>query len=522
MFKRIFNWLFKKEEEIREIRELSKEKKVKILIIQNFYFLSHLLQVVKIELFKQKNPYQIAYTDGVKVYIAKEVWAKESPKNLAFIVTHELFHIILKHLERFKRLDKKHAIIWNIATDLLINETLLQKYTSFDSIYEDKMITFENLEKRGILNEDEVSKLKKKKAEDIYYYLLRKMKNNELNLSINENSKKGETVKISGGSIRNVFTELEDFDMEPFEFSPDMKKDENKQKNKQKSKLRDDEKEGEGEEVEEGKENKQKKEGKIGKEGESKEVEEGKEKKIEKEIEGKGIKELKEREKLEKEIKSAINKAIQSLKLKGDIEGSLELLLDNFYKPKVNWKKVLRKYLNDKIRKVISYSRIHKKKSSLFHYKVIYPGYKEIIEKGKLKATIVIDTSGSISDSDLKQFVSEVFWILKEHEAEIRVIQHDVVIQKIDYLNNIEDLKQFEARGRGGTSHKEVIQYLLENAEKEDKKRHLVIFLSDFVSDLTEADIDLVKKRYLDVLLFNEELEMIKPEDLSQLIEDIS
>ena len=83
-----------------------------------------------------------------------------------------------------------------------------------------------------------------------------------------------------------------------------------------------------------------------------------------------------------------------------------------------------------------------------------------------LNLVIAIDTSGSISNDDLKGFFSEINSILNcVDEYKIFLIQCDAKIQSIDeYLSPKKiDIKELKIKGRGGTDFRPVFEYMREN-----------------------------------------------------------
>lgn len=102
---------------------------------------------------------------------------------------------------------------------------------------------------------------------------------------------------------------------------------------------------------------------------------------------------------------------------------------------------------------------------------------------------VVIDTSGSVGDDDLRKFLS----ICRDsliHFDEIIVIQHDYNIKKITVVDRdnmetgLDDVAHFA--GRGGTSHQEPYEYIEKELWHEDADVGLVIMLTDYYSDVEE------------------------------------
>jgi predicted metal-dependent peptidase len=95
---------------------------------------------------------------------------------------------------------------------------------------------------------------------------------------------------------------------------------------------------------------------------------------------------------------------------------------------------------------------------------------------------LVIDTSGSITQDDLQQFGSVITQSLIFFNR-ITIIQHDYEIKSVEnyekYEFNIENIK---IKGRGGTSHKKVYEYI----ENEQDPIDMIIFLTDLYSDIED------------------------------------
>ena len=72
---------------------------------------------------------------------------------------------------------------------------------------------------------------------------------------------------------------------------------------------------------------------------------------------------------------------------------------------------------------------------------------------------LAIDTSGSVSDSELAEFMNEMHHIYKAG-VDITVIQCDTQIKSIEPYRGELDLK---VQGRGGTEFDPVIRYFNEN-----------------------------------------------------------
>ena len=75
---------------------------------------------------------------------------------------------------------------------------------------------------------------------------------------------------------------------------------------------------------------------------------------------------------------------------------------------------------------------------------------------------LAIDTSGSVSDSELKEFMGEIHHIYK-CGVDITIIQCDTTIKSIEPYTGKHEIN---VRGRGGTEFDPVIEYFNANLRK--------------------------------------------------------
>ena len=84
----------------------------------------------------------VRYSEDLKsiiLQISPDFWKSLTPYQRAFLIAHEMMHVILNHMGRFAEFQAKHTdipvptlmVISNYATDLVINESLLE--TGFNS-----------------------------------------------------------------------------------------------------------------------------------------------------------------------------------------------------------------------------------------------------------------------------------------------------------------------------------------------------------------------------------------------------
>jgi len=149
--------------------------------------------------------------------------------------------------------------------------------------------------------------------------------------------------------------------------------------------------------------------------------------------------------------------ADQVTKSRGTIPGEFAEILagiDHLEPPKFDWKGYLRRFTGGS-------QKIFTKKSRRKLSKR-YPGSPGLKIKPKRHVLIGVDTSGSVSTTELEEFFNEVHHIHK-NGSEVTVVQCDAAISKIEpFKPNLE----IKIHGRGGTSFQPVIDYYNENFHK--------------------------------------------------------
>lgn len=156
---------------------------------------------------------------------------------------------------------------------------------------------------------------------------------------------------------------------------------------------------------------------------------------------------------------SIVQQAVQQANiLGGKVPGSVTETLRDFLKPKLPWWRLLREYLTQQMEDNWTWTRPNKK----FH-DVYLPSFRK--DEGRLEHIVLfLDTSGSIEPEEVKQFNSEAKYIQEVLNPEkLTVVQFDTKIQKITEFTEDKPYKNIAVIGRGGTSLKEVYDYIVKN-----------------------------------------------------------
>ena len=159
---------------------------------------------------------------------------------------------------------------------------------------------------------------------------------------------------------------------------------------------------------------------------------------------------------------------------KGKHPAFADEFLAEIRKPSVTWKEHIRKQATSHFRGRYSFAR----RSRRSHTSPMMMPSRTRTPNG---AIIMIDTSGSISDEDLNQFVSECSGILKETGCRfLKIYFHDVECYHVEEYN-LNTINKIKAT-RGGTSHVDVFRKVNES----DDKVGMCIAFTDLYTDFPE------------------------------------
>ena len=158
-----------------------------------------------------------------------------------------------------------------------------------------------------------------------------------------------------------------------------------------------------------------------------------------------------------------VRAAIQSKARKegpGSIPGDIQIYLHNLLNPKLPWNQILQRYLKQATKEDYSFRKPNRR----YFPKLILPSlYSQKVED----LAIAIDTSGSITDEQFHQFISETHSLLRMMKPQkLSLIQFDTSIKSVDTIKNIHDLMQVKFSGRGGTLIAPVLEWANENKPK--------------------------------------------------------
>jgi predicted metal-dependent peptidase len=155
------------------------------------------------------------------------------------------------------------------------------------------------------------------------------------------------------------------------------------------------------------------------------------------------------------------------------LPGGVKRLIKDLTEPVVNWRELLEQQIQSTIKNDFTWARPSRRS---WHMDAVLPGLKP---GQQIDVCVAIDTSGSISEKDLKDFLSEVKGIMELYdEYKIHVITWDTAVHnpQVFTSENLDDIEAYEPGGGGGTDPHCVWEWLQQN-EIEPKK---LIMFTDF------------------------------------------
>lgn len=167
---------------------------------------------------------------------------------------------------------------------------------------------------------------------------------------------------------------------------------------------------------------------------------------------------------------SIITNKMQGNKTMGDMPGNLLRRIEELIGTRLPWHKYLRRYLSNIASDDLSFDTPDK---NHIYRDLILPGVYEDEEKLE-DILFVIDTSGSISDDDLNNFMSQAFSICKDFNATGKVIFFDSIVQDVFEIDK-DNFKKARPAGGEGTNVDSALSYIRD----EHLKYICVVVLTD-------------------------------------------
>jgi len=181
-----------------------------------------------------------------------------------------------------------------------------------------------------------------------------------------------------------------------------------------------------------------------------------------------------------------LEQTLNEAKERGKIPGSMQSMIDNLYfkDPIISWKKELRHIIGSIPCPYKKTMRVKNRRQ---------PNRADILGRvndRKINVAVCVDTSGSVSDDELKYFFNELFNIIKDVKTEVTLIQCDASVTSCDKIKDKSDVKKVKINGRGGTCFEPAFKYIKEEIPKMDKPSVVIYFTDGY----GESEINLKYK----------------------------
>jgi predicted metal-dependent peptidase len=156
---------------------------------------------------------------------------------------------------------------------------------------------------------------------------------------------------------------------------------------------------------------------------------------------------------LDVRIRQAAAAAKRAGKFGTALQEMVELATDH-----VDWRDKFRVAFDGVLRGDVSWARPNRR---FTQHGIYLPGWRRA---GAGRIGFVLDTSGSISANELSVYTAAVLGILEETGPEtIALIQCDVQVQRIDYVQPGDSFDRIEVHGRGGTRFQPAFDWIAES-----------------------------------------------------------
>ena len=166
-----------------------------------------------------------------------------------------------------------------------------------------------------------------------------------------------------------------------------------------------------------------------------------------------------EKKKIRDEIKEAVVAAAQAAGA-GRVPAGIARMIQDFTEPKMDWRQLLRMSIQSIFKNNYSFARPNRKSQ---HSGAVLPG---LLNEETIDVSVAIDMSGSISNVQAKDFLSEVKGIMDEYkDFKLDVWCFDTEVYNYASFDgyNSDDINNYEVKGGGGTDFEVNWRFMEEN-----------------------------------------------------------
>ena len=166
-----------------------------------------------------------------------------------------------------------------------------------------------------------------------------------------------------------------------------------------------------------------------------------------------------EKKAIRDEIKEAMVAAAQSAGA-GKVPAGVARMIKDFTEPKMDWRQLLRMNIQSILKSNFSFARPNRKS---MHSGAILPG---MMNEETIDVSVAIDMSGSISNKQAMDFLSEVKGIMDEYQdfkLDIWCFDTDVYNYQKFSGDNADEIMDYQVKGGGGTAFEANWEFMKDN-----------------------------------------------------------
>lgn len=183
-----------------------------------------------------------------------------------------------------------------------------------------------------------------------------------------------------------------------------------------------------------------------------------------------------ERQNLDTQWQQRLAGAAQQALQAGKLGGAMARLVDHLLQPQLPWRMLLARYMTITARDDYTYMRPSRREGA-----AIFPS----LRSAQLEIVVALDTSGSISDEEIAQYLSEINALKGQLRARITLLAGDAKLAA-EGPWIYEPWEEFklpqELTGGGGTSFKPVFEYV----DREMQQPDLLVYFTDAAGEFPE------------------------------------
>ncbi len=184
-----------------------------------------------------------------------------------------------------------------------------------------------------------------------------------------------------------------------------------------------------------------------------------------------------EKETLEVQWQQRMAGAAQQAIQAGKMDGAMARMIDHLLQPRLPWRMLLSRYMTSMARDDYSYMRQSRRSQG----NAILPS----LHSNQVEVVVAVDTSGSIRDTEIQEFLSEVSALKGQMRARITLIPCDATIADDApwIFEPWEELNlQTQISGGGGTDFRPVFEWV----DAQSIKPEILVYFSDLEGKFPE------------------------------------